>query len=93
MLLGFRSQVVGLDRIGAPFDDCFAAGWKTAQGRVLPIGEVSAEGRLSRRLRSVAVRTFGTCTTAAGDDMIVVELWRAGRGHEETILVIAKISA
>ena len=51
------------------------------EGWVLPTGEVSAEGRLSRRLRSVAVRTFGTCTTAAGDDMIVVELWRAGRGQ------------
>lgn len=48
---------------------------RSAEGRVLPIGGDSAEGRLSSGLRSVAARTAGRRRTPAGDDMIVVELW------------------
>ena len=50
----------------------------SGEGRVLPVEGASAHGRLSSGLRSIAARTAGMCRTAAGDDMIVVEL-RKGR--------------
>ncbi len=54
---------------------------QSARGRVLPISDAVADGRLSGGLRTLARRTAGMRGTAAGDDLIGRERWQAGPGH------------
>jgi len=88
MLLGFRSQVVGLDRIGAPFDDCFAAGWKTAQGRLVENGSgigAAPPGRLRRDERSPTATMTAVHQVATGGKMIASLAENVTVGHEPTL--------
>jgi hypothetical protein len=62
------------------------------KGWVLPIEGASADSRLPGGLRSVAARTAGMWRTAAGDDMIVIELWE-GRTRSGTDGGCAELAA
>ncbi len=57
-------------------------------GRVLPVADAFADGRLSSCLRPLARRTAGMRGTAAGGDMIGRERWQAGPGQERTNVAV-----
>jgi len=62
----------------------FALRSNTGMGRVLPVADAFADGRLSSCLRPLARRTAGMRGTAAGGDMIGRERWQAGPGHDQS---------